>query len=211
MILDIRRVGVWLLALVTVLAALPAAAQPDRPTPAAGRGAVLGVAEAEALVRGIWYEGLPLERAARIGPAGAARLVEMLDDPSEAAHHANVLVALGASGRGGAYETISAWAARPRNGPVDRDTFRAWQVLPHALGNLARHDRRALAMLEEQLEQPELPWRFRHHDGGRIARLTRDGAATALAASGLPEAPGLLQRAGRGPDGAPAPRPGGPR
>ena len=200
------RATAWLLALFALLAAGPAPAQP----PPAG-GQPLGAEEAEALVRTFWYEGLPLERAARIGPAGAARLVELLADPNEAAYHANVLVALGASGHGGAYEAISAWAAGPRSGEVDRAAFRAWQVLPHALGNLARHDRRALEMLEAQLGQPALPWRFRHHGGDRIAALTRDGAAVALAASGLPEAQAILQGAGRGPDGAPAPRSGGPR
>jgi hypothetical protein len=43
----------------------------------------LTVAETETLVRASYFEGMPEEPASRIGPAGAARLVEMLFDPEE--------------------------------------------------------------------------------------------------------------------------------
>ncbi|MFP8881091.1 MAG: hypothetical protein VCE43_17390 [Myxococcota bacterium] len=155
----------------------------------------LGANGAEQLVRETWYEGLPLDRAAQIDAAGAARLVSMLEDPDERAHHANILMALGVCVQPSAYEAIAAWAAQPRAGEVDRATFRAWQTLPQALGRLARHDGRALTLLAAQLDAGPLAWHFRHHRGERLADLTRRAAATGLAISGLPEADALLERA----------------
>jgi hypothetical protein len=176
-----RWIAAWLLILSF---ALPTAAQTS-----------LDADAAEALVRETWYEGLPVDRAAQIGAAGADRLVTLLKDPSERAHHANILVALAACARPGAYEAMAAWALLPRTGEVDRATFRAWQALPHALGQLAGRDRRALQLLVSQLDAQPPGWRFRHHDSERIARLTRRGAASGLATSGLPEADALLRGA----------------
>ena len=155
----------------------------------------LGADAAELLVRETWYEGLPLDRAAQIDAAGARRLVSMLEAPGERAHHANILMALGACRQPLAYEAIVAWAALPRTGEVDRATFRAWQTLPQALGRLARRDRRALVLLAALLAADPPGWRFRHHRGERLADLTRRAAATGLAISGLPEADALLEEA----------------
>ena len=119
----------------------------------------------------------------------------MLADPAEAAHHANILMALAGSSHAGAYEAIARWAVLPRTGEVDRDTFRAWQVLPHALGTLSKRDGRALDLLESQLESQPGGWRFRHHDADQVAQLTRRAAATGLARSGLPRAEALLRAA----------------
>jgi hypothetical protein len=176
-----RWTAAWLLILSVTL---PAAAETS-----------LAPHAAEALVRETWYEGLPLERAAQIDAAGAARLLAMLEDPSERAHHANILIALAACAPPGAYEAMAAWALLPRTGEVDRATFRAWQALPHALGQLAARDRRALQLLASQLEAEPPAWHFRHLDSARIARLTRRGAASGLATSGLPEADTLLRGA----------------
>jgi hypothetical protein len=149
-----RRACRWIAAWLLILSfALPAAAQTS-----------LDADAAEALVRETWYEGLPVDRAAQIGAAGA-------------------------------YEAMAAWALLPRTGEVDRATFRAWQALPHALGQLAGRDRRALQLLASQLDAQPPGWRFRHHDSERIARLTRRGAASGLATSGLPEADALLRGA----------------
>jgi hypothetical protein len=167
-----------------VLIALPLSAQSG-----------LGADAAERLVRETWYEGLPLDRAAQIDAEGAVRLVWMLEDPDERAHHANILMALGVCRQPFAFEAIAAWAALPRTGEVDRATFRAWQTLPQALGRLARHDRRALALLAAQFAAGPPGWRFRHHRGERLADLTRRAAATGLAISGLPEADALLEQA----------------
>ena len=132
-------------------------------------------------MRATYYEGLPEDAASRIGPAGGARLVEMLSDPDERAHHQNVLLALGMSGTPGAFEAIRAWAGMPESGEIDRAAFRAWQSLPFALGHLARHDRRALGALENRLNDPGAPgWTFRHHRGARLANQSRRAAATSL-------------------------------
>ncbi len=168
----------------TLFATLPGAAETK-----------LDPVAAEDLVRGTYYEGIPLDQAARIDLLGAARLVTLLEDPAEVAHHANILVALAACAQPGAYEAIAAWAHLPHSGEVDRATFRAWQALPHALGQLARRDRRALDLLASQLDAQPSAWRFRHHDPARIARLTRRGAASGLATSGVPEADSLLREA----------------
>lgn len=176
-----RLAAAWLH--VTLLS-LPLSAEPG-----------LGADAAEGLVRETWYEGLPLDRAARIDAAGVARLVSMLEDPAERAHHGNVLLVLGVSAQPPAYEAIRDWAARPPTGEVDRATFRAWQTLPHALGRLAPHDPRALSLLAAQLDAGPPNWHFRHHRGERLADLNRRAAATGLAISGLPEAGALLERA----------------
>ncbi len=158
--------------------------------PAAGQG--LDAEASEALVRAVWYEGLPFAEAVSVGPDGAAALAELLADPTESAVHANALLALGISGRPGAYEAIAAWARQPRRGELERGAFRAWQALPHALGHLARHDSRALDLLAEQLAGPAVAWRFRHFDAPRLRRMARRGAASGLAGSGLPRARALL-------------------
>jgi len=155
----------------------------------------LGADAAERLVRETWYEGLPLDEAANIDTAGAARLVSMLQDPDESEHHANILVALGACGQPSSYPAIEAWATLPRSGEVDRATFRAWQALPQALGRLAPHDHRALGLLTEQLDAEPPGWHFRQHRGARLATLIQRGAATGLATSGLTEADKLLENA----------------
>ncbi len=157
----------------------------------------LSVAESENLVRQVYYEGLPEEEAERVGPAGADRLMEMLADPAEARHHAQILLALGLSGEDGALEAIRAWAATPREGEVDRATFKAWQALPFALSHLAHYDARALDDLEAQMTDDAPNWRFRHHQGARLHGMARKSAATAMAETGLPAARRALERAER--------------
>ena len=154
----------------------------------------LSAVEAEEMVRLTWFEGIPADEARQIGPAAADQLVAMLNDPAEAAHHANILVALGHAAQPGAFEAIDAWARTPRAGEVDRATFRAWQALPFAWGHLAAEDPRALARLNATLNAGQPPaWHFRHHTGARLRDLERRAAATALAATGLPAAAGALQ------------------
>ncbi|MCP4906878.1 MAG: hypothetical protein GY910_18045 [bacterium] len=156
----------------------------------------LSLEETESLVRALYYEGMPEERAERIGPAGCVRLLEMLTDPGESRSHGQILVAIGLCGPPGGFEAIRDWAEAPRSGEVDRATFRAWQALPFALGHLARHDRRALTGLERRLNDAELPdWTFRHHRGARLLSQSRRSAATCLALTGMPEAGDALDRA----------------
>lgn len=153
----------------------------------------LGVEETETLVRRIDYEGMPEDEAARIGPAGAARLVEMLADPEERPHHARVLLALGSCGGPGALEAIRAWwAALPTRGELDRATFRAWQNLPFALGRLAHREPRAIEELASRFEAGPPGWSFRHFRGERLRVLEQRALAAALAETRLPEAARVL-------------------
>lgn len=165
--------------------------------PSAGHAQLLSVEETENLVRAVYFEGMPEEAAAEIGPEGCQRLVEMLDDPEERASHGQIMVAIGICGPQGGFEAIRDWADVERSGELDRDTFRAWQALPFALGHLARHDRRAVARLERDLNAAEAPnWTFRHHRGARLVSHCRRSAASGLAMTGLPEAATALERAG---------------
>ncbi len=125
----------------------------------------------------------------------APSLPQILSDPEEGSAHANALMALGLCGQPGAFQAIRAWASAPREGEIDRDTFRAWQALPYALGHVGRRDRRAVARLEALIDAKSPKWTFRHHRGARLRRLARRAAATALAVSGLPEAGEVLDRA----------------
>jgi len=164
--------------------------------PSPSRAQLLSVEETEDLVRAVYFEGMPEEAAAAIGPEGCERLIEMLGDPGERASHGQIMVAIGICGPAGGFEAVSAWADAEREGEVDRDTFRAWQALPFALGHLARHDRRALDRLELGLNAAEAPsWTFRHHRGARLVSLSRRAAASSLAMTGLPEAASVLERA----------------
>jgi hypothetical protein len=169
---------------------------------------MLTVAETEALVRASYFEGMPEEDAARIGPDGAERLIEMLFDPEEGRSHAQILLVLGLSGSPDAMAAILSWSSNfsgvatfrgvaPRTGEIDRDTFKAWQVLPFALGHLARFDRRAVVYLESLMNEEAPSWTFRHHRGARLRNLARRSAATSLGLTGLPEARRVLDRMGR--------------
>ena len=157
----------------------------------------LTVAETELLVRAVHFEGMPEEDGRRIGPEGAARLIEMLSDPAESSSYANILIALGLSGQPGTLDVIAEWAAIPSEGEIDRDGFRAWQALPYAIGHAAQSDDRAVAMLEAKLEEGAPSWTFRHHRGARLHDLDRRAAAMALGMTGLPAAGRVLDRAGR--------------
>lgn len=175
----------------------------------------LSLAETEDLVRNRYFEGMPEERAARIGRAGADRLVVMLSDPEEASSHAQILLALGLCGSPDARSAILGWAASlerlassgrvgasrrlgvPRSIEVDRDAFKAWQALPYALGHTAKFDPRAVGDLERWLRAPASDWTFRQFNGPRLRDLARRSALTSLALTGLPEARQVLDRAGR--------------
>ena len=99
------------------------------------------------LVRQTYYEGLPVDAAAAIGPVGAARLVEMLHDPAERVHGANIAIALGVAAQPGAYEALAGAVDAGASGEIDRPLFRLLDTIPLAMGYLARRDDRALAWL----------------------------------------------------------------
>ena len=184
-------VAVWLctLAGIVLLGSSPAIAQ------------TLSVEETENLVRAMYFEGMPEDEATRIGPEGAARLIEMLEDPNERASHGQILLALGLCGAPDALPAIVLWIDQlsdaGANGEIDRSLFKAWQALPFALGHLSRFDRRALRPLEEMMQDESPNWTFRRHDGPKLRRLAHRAAATSLAETGLPEARRALDRASR--------------
>ncbi len=168
------------------------------PCDAVAQDVELTIAETEDLVRMRHYEGMPPEEADRIGADGCARLVEMLGEPEEAANQAQILLAIGHCAPEGGLEAIAAWAEQPRDGEIDRATFRAWQVLPFALARLAEHDPRAVARLTARLEDDAAPtWSFRQHRGDRLVKLKHRAAADCLADTDHPDADAALDRAAR--------------
>ena len=148
------------------------------------------VSDAETLVRAVWYEGLPAEAARDLSGPAIARLVEMLADPQEAPHHANIALALGYSGHRDAYPALAALLATPLAGEVDRDAFRTQTTTRLAMGQLARRDPRALRWLldAEQRGAAAPAWHFRHHRGVALATLLEEQVLSALAISGAPAA-----------------------
>lgn len=174
----------------------------------AGSPPFLSLEATEDLARRIDYEGMPEDEAARIGPEGAARLIEMLSDPEEQPHHARILLALGIWGGEGALEAMRDWASLSLNGgnggqgggegrEIDRDRFRAWQVLPYALGKLAHRDPRAIAELAACFDADPPAWSFRRFKGARLQALERRAAVAALAETRLPEAERVLDAVAR--------------
>jgi hypothetical protein len=185
------RTGRWLACLLLGLLAAPAWADPAD--------------EAEAWVRELYYEGLPLEPAAGLDDAAVARLIELLEDPAEAAHHGNVVLALGASGHRDAYPALAAFADDAPAGEVDRATFRARTQLRLAFGYLARHDARALRWLLEPGDGAPPAWHFRRQRGEALRVLLDELTLTGLALSGSPTAAARLEQvidASRGRDPA---------
>jgi len=164
-----------------------------------------GAADAEALARTVYIEGVPYAAARTLDEAGVARLIEMLGDEAEARQHAQIAELLGMSGRPGAYEAISAAAAEPPHGEVDAATLRKRVALLAALGHLARSDDRALSDLIAAAgdADSEPGWGYRHLRGRRLARLLRRSALTGLALSGRRQAASVLQQVANAPRGRP--------
>lgn len=161
----------------------------------AGARASADVGAAEALARTTYFEGVPYAAARKLTDAGAARLIEMLDDPSEARHHAQIAEVLGMSGRAGAYEAIARAAAAPPTGEVDSATLRTRVAVLAALGHLARSDDRALADLVAAATEdvPPPTWSHGRLRGPRLAALLRRSALSGLALSGRTQAAEVLQ------------------
>jgi hypothetical protein len=161
-----------------------------------GAKASADVDAAEALARSIYFEGVPYAEARKLTDAGAARLAEMLDDPDEARHHAQIVELLGMSGRAGAYEAIARMAANTPTGEVDASTLRTRVALLVALGHLARSDDRALADLVAAAKGggPAPAWSRGRLRGPRLAALLRRSALSGLALSGRAEAAAVLRQ-----------------
>ena len=160
--------------------------------------AQLGEVEfAQELVRARYFEGLPYSRARQLTPAGVKVLIEMLADPGELEHRANIVMALGMSGAAQAYPALAELHAVLLEGEIDNAQYRARSALPLAMGHLARSDSRALAFLIEAVRQEaplsEPDWSYRHLSGQRLEGVLRRATITGLAISARPEAVALLQ------------------
>jgi hypothetical protein len=144
---------------------------------------------AEALVKRVYFEGLPYDSARELKPAGIARLAQMLADTEHVEHHANVVMALGMSERPAAYAPLERYARAVPSGEIARSAYRARMALPFALGHLARADRRALRLLESMLQRRDPPaWSYHRQRGERLRAQLERSAISGLALSGLPEA-----------------------
>jgi hypothetical protein len=121
----------------------------------------------------------------------------MLRSPAEAAHYANIIMALGMSGRRAAFAPLLAFSRAAPHGEVDRAAYRARTRLPLAMGHLARRHRRAVAWLVAEAEAPEIvpSWSFRHQRGLALAAVLREQTLTGLAISGARAAGPPLDRA----------------
>ena len=158
-----------------------------------GPGATLAqqpASPAEELVRAVYFEGLPLAAAARLDDADGLRLAELLADPSESSHHANIAMALGACACGPAFEALAAADLRDRRDRdtrgMDRETRLAQRAIAAALGRLGRSEPRAVDGLGARARAP-LPER-----SDREARHRRTAVLQGLALSGSPRAGGVL-------------------
>ena len=140
---------------------------------------------AETLVRGVWLEGLPIEQAAELGSDDGALLAEMLADPAESAHHANIVVALGACACGPAFEALAGFDSDPTAAAKPYEAKAAQRAIPQAMGLLARRDARALGWLENRASQPLAA-------SDRTARRRRVALMQGLALSQSPRADALL-------------------
>ena len=184
--------SVWICGLVALFVSAGTSARAD------------SVADAEALVREIYFEGLPYESASSLDTAAVRRLIEMLADPMETPHHGNIVLALGMSGHSEAFDALSEFAHNPLVGEVDRNTFRARTHTPLAMGHLAREDARALRWLlqleSRTVRNPNPGWHFRHLRGESLASVLQEQALTGLALSGAPGAVAALDRAATGPE-----------
>jgi hypothetical protein len=155
--------------------------------------AAASATDAEELVHALYFEGIPPERGRSLDEAAGNRLARMLADPAEAAHHANIVQALGLCGCGPAYEALRDFAGRPRSGEIDRAELRAWSAVPNAMAHLADRDPRALAWLSAEAQAPRpLAVHHRHHSGKRLAAERHWAAIAALGLVGNDKADAIL-------------------
>jgi hypothetical protein len=145
---------------------------------------------ADQLAAAIYFAGVGFEEVGDLSDADVARLIELLEDPSEIRQHPNILVVLGMSGSPAAFDAIADYALRGSSGELDRLEFRAQRSIASGMGHLARVDGRALAwLIRAATDANAAPQRsFRRMDSERVAGLMRKGAITGLALSGQPNA-----------------------
>jgi hypothetical protein len=160
---------------------------------------------ADRLAAAIYFEGVPFEEASDLSDRDVARLIELLDDPSEIRQHPNILAALGMSGSPAAYDAIAAYALRGSSGELDRLEFRAQRSIAYGMGHLARVDGRALDwLIRAATGIGAAPQRsFRQLDPQRFARLMREGAIDGLALSGRPRAARAIAELAAAPNAPP--------
>jgi len=176
------------LALFAPLLALPAYAQ------------ITDVEFAQNLVRAQYFEGLPYARARQLTPAGVSILLEMLEDPAEAAYRVNIVMALGISGARSTYPALTRFYERPAQGEIHAAEYRARRAVPIALGHLAHHDPRALEYLFRAVRAKSTrsppSWRYGQIAGRRLEDVLWRASVTGTAVSGRPQAAAFLRKLG---------------
>jgi hypothetical protein len=163
------------------------------------------------LVRPVYIDSFPVERARALDAEGVAALARLLRDPAEANAHCNAVTALGWSGRAEAVAALIEYASAAPPGETPRARYCALTRVPLALGHLARGDDRALAwLLAEAARGAHDPgWRHGRQQGERLALWLDEQVRTGLALSGrdeaapwlsdaLPKAPTAQRAAGGG-------------
>jgi hypothetical protein len=149
---------------------------------------------ADQLASAVYFEGVPFEDTRELSADDVARLIELLDDPTEIRKHSNILVTLGMSGSPAAFDAINDYASRGSSGELDRLEFRARRSIATGMGHLARVDGRALAWLIRAATDANdaTQQSFRQIDSDRFARMMRREAITGLALSAHPAAARVL-------------------
>jgi len=173
---------------------------------AAAQADPAGLAAADELVRGVYYEGLPQEAARNLDLLQVGYLAEVLEDPDRQRDHANVLLALALAGHPGSFEVVAAYLGG-LSGELSRDGWRALRAGVTAMGHLAAGDARAEAWLTLRaagaVAVPAVS--FRVYRDERVRTQLRQAAqrALALAQTGTARAT-LAERAGEDPAAAEA-------
>jgi hypothetical protein len=142
------------------------------------------------LVRPVYIDSFPVERARALDAEGVAALARLLRNPAEANAHCNAVTALGWSGRAEAAQALIEYAAAAPSGEIERARYCALTRVPLALGHLARGDDGALAwLLAEAARGAHDPgWRHGRQQGERLALWLDEQMRTGLALSGRAEA-----------------------
>jgi hypothetical protein len=142
------------------------------------------------LVRPVYIDSFPVERARALDAEGVAALARLLRDSAEANAHCNAVTALGWSGRAEAAQALIEYASAAPSGETPRARYCAHTRVPLALGHLARGDDRALAwLLAEAARGAHDPgWRHGRQQGERLALWLDEQVRTGLALSGRVEA-----------------------
>jgi hypothetical protein len=121
----------------------------------------------------IYFDGLPLDRAATYGEEDAGLLLTMLNDPSQVQYHENIALTLGMIGSEQATDSLISYLNSPSRGPMSRAAYKARVGAVVALGYLVNRasSEKALSYLLESVSPDS--WTQRN-----LGNLSRSGMST---------------------------------